>query len=98
MKKKRKRKKSSARRASDSSEEESDAESKVQPFLNSRLLLCLCEQNQVLVLNTCSQSSYSDFKIFKMPVPNLNDVFLPKKKKKRMKEEGDKDKVTCSCV
>ena len=30
-----------------------------------------------------------------MPVFNLNVVdFLPKKKKKRIKEEGDKDKVT----
>lgn len=53
------------------------------------MLVC---RMSVLVLK---MGCVSYFKLFKMSESNLN-VFLPKKKKKRIKEEGDKDKVTFS--
>lgn len=98
MKKKRKRKKSSARRASDSSEEESDADSKVFSFSflfflfflnNGKTVGCFCSSytESASVENVTSQNN------LKMARVNLN-VILPKKKKKRIKEEGDKDKVS----
>lgn len=82
MKKKRKRKKSSARRASDSSEEESDAESKVSHSVTDGSFLFFGSWNLSVVL-----------KMYRHMAETYLNVSLPKKKKRRLKEEGDKEKV-----